>query len=46
MTRATSIVTFIGTKKDPVTSVTISLPPAGRFAMSGRARIRKMSGAQ
>ena len=40
------MVTFIGTKNEPVTSVTIILPSFGRFCIKGRASSRKMSGAQ
>ena len=36
---ATNIVTFIGTKKEPVTSVTIILPPLGSASKSGREKI-------
>ena len=43
---ATNIVTFIGTKKEPVTSVTIILPPLGSASKSGREKIWKISGAQ
>ena len=32
---ATSMVTFMGTKKDPVTSVTIIFPPAGKACNNG-----------
>ncbi|MNT86566.1 hypothetical protein D3C72_2268680 [compost metagenome] len=44
--KATSKVTFIGTKNEPVTSVTIILPPLGSDSISGAANRLKITGAQ
>jgi hypothetical protein len=44
--KATNIVTFIGTKNEPVTSVTIILPPLGNASSNGLENKWKISGAQ